>query len=75
MLPWGIAWYNRLQNKKEQEEVATSGIVQNLYTASLHTYIAPEYAIRAVSNLLENLQRYSQLKVHHCTDINNTGGK
>jgi hypothetical protein len=26
---------------------------------------APEYKIKAVSNVVENLQRYSQLKVHH----------
>jgi hypothetical protein len=27
--------------------------------------LAPEYAIRAISNFFENLRRYSQLKVHH----------
>ncbi len=26
---------------------------------------APEYTIRAVSNIFENLRRYSKLKVHH----------
>jgi hypothetical protein len=41
MLPGGIARYTRLQNEKEQDEVATSGIVKHLYTASLHINIKP----------------------------------
>ncbi len=36
---------------------------------------APEYPIRAVSNLFENLRRYLQLKVHLPPRVINTGGK
>jgi hypothetical protein len=35
----------------------------------------PENNIWVISNFFENSLRYPQVKLHHCTGINNTGNK
>ncbi len=77
--PWAANISTNFQKKFEMALMVYSGAWGKLLFASIffinHLPQAPDTNIRVIYYLFENSWRYSQVKVHHCTGINKTGGK